>query len=345
VDDRVSKAVFGIFAVVGWLGLMGLHVIWHYTFGWIFRTLGDLIDVGIPTGIFGTKHPFAAPADWLRSLDRNVDAAIVDSANDLEHSVVWLFSRLTHLVGRIGQRFVAIALAVEQAVWKLVRVTVPRLVHKLTGGLLHEIGAVGRFARKLLPKLLGLLNDARHAVARALKWELRQLAKFGKRFIHGFRDIYKTVRSLIKRINRLERWLLGKRGLRFVRWALGKLKLGFLLTYNWRLGGQWWNRWSAADVVEFTKDAVTFAGAIDVCKVAEYNYDVAVHVFEPIMQQLVGLSEFFCQHQGETLASGMDYKPGYGGNWEASGTPPITGPFVPQRLAPQVPLPRGQIKA
>lgn len=205
----VLAPVFGLLAVVGWFALIGLHYLWHYTFGWLFRTMADLLDrVGIPTGVFGTKHLFGPLSSWLRSLDRNVDHGLVSAANDLEHVAVWLFSRTGHFFSRIVSTLTGLALGVEHALAKVVRVTVPRLIRHALSFVWRELRALGRYARKMIPLLLrkiaGFAKWATHKIVAGAR-HLGVLWKWVRAVVALH---WRIIRALVKRALRLERALL-----------------------------------------------------------------------------------------------------------------------------------------
>jgi hypothetical protein len=338
----ILKPLFGVFALVGWVILIGLHLVWRATFGWLFTTLADFLDVGIPIPHFGDLHPFGSVADWLRSLDRNVDGALVGAANRLEHAAVWLLSRVGYFFGWIAREIEGLALDVEHALLRLVRVTIPRLIRAALRRVWRELRALARYARKMIPRLARQLF-------RFTKWATHQIAAGARHLAVVFKWIKAVVRlhwrvisALLKRALRLERALMPRGFRRLFVAALGPLGLAWLLTDNLLRLGKWLARLDYGAVYEFTKDALAIASETDLCKLMAYQYDVAVLVFEPVMQALVGLEDWFCRHAGESMPSAIELRPGYGGGWTPSATPPLRRH---ERLAPGVPLPHGVIQA
>jgi hypothetical protein len=342
----VLKPVFGVFAVVGWLVLIGLHILWHYTLGWVFTTLADLLDrVSIPTGLFGRKHLFGSVSSWLRSLDRNVDNALVHAANNLEHAAVWLFSRVGYLVGWFGRELKGLALAVEQKFLRFASVTIPRFIHSLLAVVWRELRALGRYARKMLPKLARQLF-------RFSKWAVHEIAK-GARHV-GF--LWKwakavllfhwhVIHGLLRRVYKVEHALLPKGFRKLFVAALGPLGVLWILNdtvFRWALyimahPGETW---------EWVKDQVVFVLNENVCLSADFAYDVAVFVLEPVFRREIGLTLWICHPERGDLPHGCTYPTRYAGSWEPHGTPTEAElGWGTERLAPGVPLPAGVIQA
>lgn len=341
----ILKPVFGILAAIGWLLLMGLHVIWRVTFGWLFTTLAGLIDVGIPIPHFHDPHPFGHVADWLRSLDRNVDNALVTAANQLEHVAVWLFSRLGWLISRVPHELVALALAVEQKFIRLIRVTVPHLIRDLLRFVWRELRALGRYARKMIPKLARQLFRFSRWAAHEISKGARHLGFVFKWAKAAFLLHWRAIMGIWRRLKSIEHALVPKRFRGMVAKALKLLGLEWLFGANIIALGAWLLALDIGPVREWVKDAISFAGNTDICKVASYQFDVALFIFDPVMQELIGLSEWVCHHSGHTLPSATGGTAGYIAAWEPSATPRIADLKDTRRLAPNVPLPRGVISA
>ncbi len=123
------------------------------------------------------------------------------------------------------------------------------------------------------------------------------------------------------------------------------LGLAPLFAANVARGMAWMVKQDVVAVFEFVKDAVEIIGTTDMCKLAAYQFDLAVFIFDPVMQALIGVTDWFCFHSGDQLPSATKGTSGYLLAWAPSATPPIDGPYTPQRLAPDLPLPRGVLKA
>lgn len=336
------KPVFGIFAVVGWLVLLGLHVVWRFSFGWLFTTLADLLDAVSISGLGIHIKPFGSVSAWLRSLDRNVDYAFVHAANNLEHTAVWLFSRVGHVLGWIGNQIAAVALGAEHAIRKLIRVTIPRLVHRLLRALWSEVRRIVNYARKMIPKLL-------KQITRFAKWAKHEIAK-GARHL-GFlwkwakavlKYHWKIIRGALKRLHALERKLTPKGFRKLLIGALGPLGWLWLVTDGMLHFAKWMARQPLGAIVEWVTDEVEGLALADMCDMADFVVDVNEYVFEPILRDLIGLTNLLCKPTKHRVPSGVPYPVTYALGWTPSASPAL-GDI--ERLAPGIPLPRGVVKA
>jgi hypothetical protein len=342
----VLKPVFGIFAVLGWVILVGLHVVWRYSFGWLFRTLADFLDVDIGLPHLPSIHPFGSVARWLRSLDRNVDYALVHAANQLEHVAVWLFSRVGHLLDLLVSRVKALTLGVEHAILRLIKVTIPRLVARLLKLVWRELRALSKYARKMLPKLLKQLT-------RFSKWAAHEIAK-GTRHLGflwkwakaTFKAIWPLLRALGKRLGRLEKALTKHGFLNLLLPALRALDITWITARNIILVGKWIVTLDYGSIYEYVRNQVVFVLNENVCLTAEFTYDLAVFVLEPVLKKEIALTMWICHPERGDVPSGCSYPTRYAGEWEPSATPTEESlAWGKERLAPGVPLPDGVILA
>jgi hypothetical protein len=332
----VLKVVGGLLGLLSWVFFLGLQRVWRWTFGWIFTTLAALLDaVRIPIPLHSDVHPFGAIADWLRSLNRNVAHQLALFADRSEHLAVWLFSRVRLAFSWVRREIENLAADVLAMGLRIVRVTVPHLVARLLRFVWKELRALGRYARRMIPKLARQLF-------RFSKWATHEILK-GARHVGFLWKWFKAVvrlhwRAILgawKAIRGIEHRLVPKRF----------RGLGFLFGGNVQAVGSWLLVRDRDAVWEFVKDAVRFGGRQDLCQLAAYQFDIAVYVFEPVMQKLIGVTDWVCRHEGHTLPSATADTPRYAAGWAPSATPPIDTPFTPKRLAPNVPLPRGVIEA
>ncbi len=241
----VLKVVGGLFGLLSWLFFLGLQRVWHFTFGWLFKTLADLLDrVGIPTGFFGTKHLFGSVSAWLRSLDRNVANQLAHLADQSERLAVWLFSRLRLTFGWIGREIEGLAGDVLGFAARLVRVTIPRLVGRLLRFVWKELRKLGRFARGLAKTVYAL----RHKFGKFLLWTTRKFFKLQlwavKRLGHLFTFFWGHVFHLIGRVLALEHKLIPKGFRKPLLAALGPLGLIWLISDSAITFGKSIVRWS-----------------------------------------------------------------------------------------------------
>lgn len=337
----VLKVVGGLLGLLGWLFFLGLQRVWRNTFGWLFATLADLLDVvHIPIPHFADPHPFGNVAAWLRSLNRNVSTALAVAADASEHLAVWLFSRVRLAFSWIGREIEHLAADVLALGLRIVRVYVPNLVRRLLRFVWKELRALGRYARKMIPKLARQLfrfsKWAAHRIAAAAR-HVGFLWKWAKAVI---RLHWRAIRGLVSRALRLERKLLPKGFRKLFVAALGPLGLLWLMTDTFRMFGKWLSRQPLEDIREWVADATE---AVNFCKLAAYEYDVAVHVVLPALDKIVSAQDWYCTLGKDTLPTAVVGHPGYLEAWEPSATPRGTHPLVSGRLAPELPLPQRQI--
>lgn len=341
----VLRVVAGLFGLVGWFAFVGLQRAWRITFGWLFSTLADLIDVGIPIPRFSDPHPFGRVADWLRSLDHNVYAQLGYLALQSEHLAVWLFSRLRLMFSWLGREVEGLAGDVLAFAVRLVKVTIPRLVGRLLRALWREVKAQARAFRTLLTSLSRKLLRLGHALVRVALKDARDLLHFTRWTFGTIRRNWKAISGVAKMLRKLLDRFTPTQFSGLLAHALHSLGVPWLLATNVKRIGAWIMRLDIAAVWEFVEDAVTFLTTTDMCKLASYQMDLVVFVFDPVMQEVVALTEWFCVHSGDSLPSATTARPGYAGAWQPSATPELTPLYAQRRLAPDLPLPNGVIEA
>lgn len=342
---NVLRVVGGLFGLVGWFAFLGLQRAWRQTFGWLFRTFADLVDVGIPIPRFRDPHPFGHVANWLRSLDQNVYAQLGYLALQSEHLAVWLFSRLQLMFSWLGREVEGLAGDVLAFAVRLVKVTIPRLVGRLLRAVWREVKAQARAFRQLFTVLGRKLLKLGRALVRVAIKDARSLLRFSRWTLGTVRRHWKAISGVVAMLHKVLNKLTPRQFSGLFAHALHSLGVPWLLATNVKRIGAWVMRLDIGAVYEFVSDAVIIIGGTDLCRLASYQYDVAVHVFEPVMMQLVGVTDWFCRHEGFTLPSACDDSPGYDGAWAPSATAPIVEAYTPSRLAPGEPLPRGVVKA
>ena len=334
----IPYALLGFSSLVAFVVAWALNQLWKHTIGYMFDKFAK---IGIPTGFFGSIHPFS----FLESVNNSVHDYLSKLAGASEHAMVTLLGAALRSFLALGNELGALAEAVEKKFVGLIVGTIPRLVRNALGAVWAQLRRIPALVKRVDHLLGYVTRQVAGALKRAARWELRQLLKFGKSLTHTLGGVWRNFKNLWRLARHIEKQLTGRHLLRLVHTAMGKLGAGFVFTYHWKYVGSWLTKFSIADIVEFVQDAVTFATETDMCKLAAYNYDVAVYVFEPVMAELIGVTEWFCSHKGESLPSATATRPGYLEAWAPSATPSIILPFTPARLAPDEPLPRGVIRA
>jgi hypothetical protein len=336
----VLRVVGGLFGILAWIVLLGLQRVWRSTFGWIFRTLAALLDKLVLDVKFVHWEPFGGVADWLRSLDRNISYALAIAANKSEHLAVWLFSRIAYVVRLLGREIDGLAADVVGAFTRFARATIPRLVRSLLKLLWRTVRGIVSYARKMIPQLL-------RKITRFAKWATNQISRAARHL--GFlwkwakyvlRKHWQAIRAALKLGDRLLAKLTPKGFRKLLLFAFGGLGILWVITDNVRLVGKWLAREPVQDVREWVHDATQ---AVNFCTLSAFQYDVAVHVVEPLLTSMVSQQDWYCTLDGDSLPSAVTAKPGYLGAWEPSATPARPRPLISKRLAPELPLPQRTI--
>lgn len=260
----VLKVVAGLFGLVSWIVLLGLQRVWGATFGWVFRTLGTILDdITIPIPFRADLHPFGSVADWLRSLDRNVSHALAAAALGAEHLAVWLFTRLRFVAHLLGRELRALANELVAQLLRLVTVYLPRWLGRLMRQVTRGWARIWHYVRSQLPAIWRLLKRYGRSIARAAGRELRHWLKLLKRFLWLERKLLGFIRSAAHRLTALERKLVPGRWRKWLAALFPIFGISWLLGSSWKRLGRGLLRWSHDMITAFLRyfgrldDAVT----------------------------------------------------------------------------------------
>lgn len=105
LPEVAEEAAFGI-AELGTLLALGFFLLlrfgWAATFGLWFDGIAAAIDVGIPTGIFGTRHPLRGVANLFRGINRSVYGVLGSAISHTEYAWHKLLSWNAYVLTKTG---------------------------------------------------------------------------------------------------------------------------------------------------------------------------------------------------------------------------------------------------
>ena len=135
-----------LFAFMACAVCIALLAAYSHSLGPLLRALANALNIGIPTGLFGSIHPFGFLVSGIRSLDSAINAALVQGVE----GTVWAWKQVLHanavLLNDLSAVVGDLAGATEQTLRNLWRHRIPLLINASLGGLL---GLIYGFRRQL----------------------------------------------------------------------------------------------------------------------------------------------------------------------------------------------------
>lgn len=214
--------------IASFIVLIGMQKGWSVTFGWIFRTLGDMLQAVKILGL----HPLSHVAKWLYSLDRNVYHALGVAALGCEGAASWLWHQTANQVAWVGREIADLARDTAQALGAVNTTIVKPAVKIIDRNSVVRIGKVSASLAVVvgvqIPKLIRGLADVRARVAHLTRTVAVDVARVNARV----GTTAKQMRRLGSRVSRLEKVTAGLGAVALVGTALARMGLSWVRCPN-----------------------------------------------------------------------------------------------------------------
>lgn len=284
---RLGSLPIAVGAAIGFIVAYGLAHTWKLTFGYLFERLAN---IGIPTGIAGTIHPFR----FLTAVDATVQNALYSVQRYGERGMVWGFTNFVELPLLLAGTALALGMAVfELGEWSYTLVTrqAPRIIRETV---VKPVEKVVTITKARADARIGQLE---HTVAR-LAAQVRATA------IALPHDIAlaptkvgitaKQLRRLARRTHELEKKTVGLGAVALVTAALVHLGFRFVKCAAWQRAARRVTCGMGALLGDLLAETLDVLLIRDLCSVVKTIERIAIAFEDDLLKLVDEIEGFIC---------------------------------------------------